>query len=99
MDKNIVKLTDSKKESTIIKRIEEKPKISAPAIEQTIISQENKLEKKNKVIDFDIDVRINNTFVNAKKDYLISINTLFILVIILSIRTFISIPSFFISLI
>lgn len=75
VDKNIVKLTDSKKESTIIKRIEEKPKISAPAIEQTIISQENKLEKKNKVIDFDIDVRINNTFVNAKKDYLNNIKS------------------------
>lgn len=70
VDKNIAKLTDSKKESAIIKQIEEKPKISAPAIEQTIISQENKPEKKNKVIDFDIDVRINNTFVNAKKDYL-----------------------------
>lgn len=75
VDKNIVKLTDSKKESTIIKQIEEKPKISAPAIEQTIISQENKLEKKNKVIDFDIDVRINNTFVNAKKDYLNNIKS------------------------
>ncbi len=75
VDKNMVKLTDSKKESTIIKRIEEKPKISAPAIEQTIISQENKLEKKNKVIDFDIDVRINNTFVNAKKDYLNNIKS------------------------
>ena len=75
VDKNIVKLTDSKKESTIIKRIEEKPKISAPAIEQTIISQENKLEKKNKVIDFDIDVRINNTFVIAKKDYLNNIKS------------------------
>lgn len=75
VDKNIVKLTDSKKESTIIKRIEEKPKISAPAIEQTIISQENKPEKKNKVIDFDIDVRINNTFVNAKKDYLNNIKS------------------------
>lgn len=75
VDKNIVKLTDSKKESTIIKRIEEKPKISAPAIEQTIISQENKLDKKNKVIDFDIDVRINNTFVNAKKDYLNNIKS------------------------
>lgn len=75
VDKNVVKLTDSKKESTIIKRIEEKPKISAPAIEQTIISQENKLEKKNKVIDFDIDVRINNTFVNAKKDYLNNIKS------------------------
>lgn len=75
VDKNIVKLTDSKKESTIIKRIEEKPKISAPAIEQTIISQENKLEKKNNVIDFDIDVRINNTFVNAKKDYLNNIKS------------------------
>lgn len=75
VDKNVVKLTDSKKESTIIKRIEEKPKISAPAIEQTIISQKNKLEKKNKVIDFDIDVRINNTFVNAKKDYLNNIKS------------------------
>ena len=75
VDKNIVKLTDSKKESTIIKRIEEKPKISAPAIEQTIISKENKLEKKNKVLDFDIDVRINNTFVNAKKDYLNNIKS------------------------
>lgn len=75
VDKNIVKLTDSKKESTIIKQIEEKPKISAPAIEQTIISQENKLEKKNKVLDFDIDVRINNTFVNAKKDYLNNIKS------------------------
>lgn len=75
VDKNIVKLTDSKKESTIIKRIEEKPKISAPAIEQTIIFQEKKLDKKNKVIDFDIDVRINNTFVNAKKDYLNNIKS------------------------
>lgn len=75
VDKSIVKLTDSKKESTIIKQIEEKPKISAPAIEQTIISQENKLEKKNKVIDFDIDIRINNTFVNAKKDYLNNIKS------------------------
>ena len=34
VDKNIAKLTDSKKESAIIKQIEEKPKISAPAIEQ-----------------------------------------------------------------
>lgn len=75
VDKNIAKLTDSKKESAIIKQIEEKPKISAPAIEQTIISQENKLEEKNKVIDFDIDVRINNTFVNAKKDYLNNIKS------------------------
>ena len=75
VDKNIAKLTDSKKESAIIKQIEEKPKISAPAIEQTIISQENKPEKKNKVIDFDIDVRINNTFVNAKKDYLNNIKS------------------------
>lgn len=75
VDKNIVKLTDSKKEPAIIKQIEEKPKISAPAIEQTIISQENNLEKKNKVIDFDIDVRINNTFVNAKKDYLNNIKS------------------------
>ncbi len=75
VDKNIAKLTDSKKESAIIKLIEEKPKISAPAIEQTIISQENKPEKKNKVIDFDIDVRINNTFVNAKKDYLNNIKS------------------------
>ena len=75
VDKNIVKLTDSKKEPAIIKQVEEKPKISAPAIEQTIISQENKLEKKNKVIDFDIDVRINNTFVNAKKDYLNNIKS------------------------
>lgn len=75
VDKNIVKLTDSEKKPAIIKQIEEKPKISAPAIEQTIISQENKLEKKNKVIDFDIDVRINNTFVNAKKDYLNNIKS------------------------
>ena len=75
VDKNIIKLTDSKKESAIIKQIEEKPKISAPAIEQTIISQENKPEKKNKVIDFDINVRINNTFVNAKKDYLNNIKS------------------------
>ena len=75
VDKNIVKLTDSKKEPVIIKQVEEKPKISAPAIEQTIISQENKPEKKNKVIDFDIDVRINNTFVNAKKDYLNNIKS------------------------
>lgn len=75
VDKNIAKLTDSKKESALIKQIEEKPKISAPAIEQTIISQENKPEKKNKVIDFDIDVRINNTFVNAKKDYLNNIKS------------------------
>ena len=75
VDKNIVKLTDSKKEPAIIKQIEEKPKILAPAIEQTIITQENKLEKKNKVIDFDIDVRINNTFVNAKKDYLNNIKS------------------------
>ena len=75
VDKNIVKLTDSKKEPVIIKQVEEKPKISAPAIEQTIISQENNLEKKNKVIDFDIDVRINNTFVNAKKDYLNNIKS------------------------
>lgn len=75
VDKNIVKLTDSKKEPAIIKQVEEKPKISAPAIEQTIIFQENKLDKKNKVIDFDIDVRINNTFVNAKKDYLNNIKS------------------------
>ena len=75
VDKNIVKLTDSEKKPAIIKQIEEKPEISAPAIEQTIISQENKLEKKNKVIDFDIDVRINNTFVNAKKDYLNNIKS------------------------
>lgn len=75
VDKIPIKLSDSKKEVEIIKPMEEKPKVSVSVTEQPIISQENQTEEKNKGIEFDIDVRINNTFVNAKKDYLNSIKS------------------------
>lgn len=75
VDKIPIKLSDSKKEVEIIKPMEEKPKVSVSVTEQPIISQENQAEEKNKGIEFDIDVRINNTFVNAKKDYLNSIKS------------------------
>ena len=35
----------------------------------------SKIDKMSTNIDFDIDIRINNTFVNAKKDYLISVKS------------------------
>lgn len=70
VDKNLTKLSDSKKESAGIKPKEEKPVISAPIAEKKIISQENMSQEKNQSLDFDIDIRINNTFVNAKKEYL-----------------------------
>lgn len=75
VDKIPIKLSDSKKEVEIIKPMEEKPKVSVSVTEQPIISQDNQTEEKNKGIEFDIDVRINNTFVNAKKDYLNSIKS------------------------
>ena len=75
VDKIPIKLSDSKKEVEIIKPMEEKPKVSVSVTEQPIISQENQAEEKNKGIEFDIDVRINNTFVNAKKDYLNNIKS------------------------
>lgn len=75
VDKIPIKLSDSKKEVEIIKPMEEKSKVSVSVTEQPIISQENQAEEKNKGIEFDIDVRINNTFVNAKKDYLNSIKS------------------------
>ncbi len=75
VDKKAIKLTDSKKEMPAIKDAEEKSVISAPVIEQAIISQKNQVQEKNKDIDFDIDIRINNTFVNAKKDYLNNIKS------------------------
>ena len=75
VDKKAIKLTDSKKEAPAIKDAEEKSVISAPVIEQAIISQKNQVQEKNKDIDFDIDIRINNTFVNAKKDYLNNIKS------------------------
>ena len=75
VDKKAIKLTDSKKEVPAIKNAEEKSVISAPVIEQAIISQKNQVQEKNKDIDFDIDIRINNTFVNAKKDYLNNIKS------------------------
>ena len=70
VDKNLTKLSDSKKESAGIKSKDEKPVISAPIAEKQIISQENMSQEKNQSLDFDIDIRINNTFVNAKKEYL-----------------------------
>lgn len=70
VDKNLTKLSDSEKESSGIKPKEEKPAISAPIAEKQIISQENMSQEKNQSLDFDIDIRINNTFVNAKKKYL-----------------------------
>ncbi len=70
VDKNLTKLSDSKKESAGIKSKDEKPVISAPIVEKQIISQENMSQEKNQSLDFDIDIRINNTFVNAKKEYL-----------------------------
>ena len=70
VDKNLTKLSDSKKESAGIKPKEENPVISAPIAEKQIISQENMPQEKNQSLDFDIDIRINNTFVNAKKEYL-----------------------------
>ena len=42
-------------------------------LEQGSNSNEIKKDSMPTNIDFDIDIRINNTFVNAKKDYLISI--------------------------
>lgn len=75
VDKKTIKLTDSKKEAPAIKDAEEKSVISAPAIEQAIISQKNQVQEKNKDIGFDIDIRINNTFVNAKKNYLNNIKS------------------------
>ena len=69
-DKNLTKLSDSKKKSAGIKPKEENPVISAPIAEKQIISQENMPQEKNQSLDFDIDIRINNTFVNAKKEYL-----------------------------
>ena len=70
VDKNLTKLSDSKKESAGIKPKEEKPVISTSIAEKQIISQENMSQEKNQSLDFDIDIRINNTFVNAKKEYL-----------------------------
>ena len=70
VDKKSIKLSESKKDSAIIKTAEEKPIMSAPLVEQSIISQENQVQEKNKNIEFDIDIRINNTFVNAKKEFL-----------------------------
>ena len=70
VDKNLTKLSDSKKESAGIKSKDEKPVILAPIVEKQIISQENMSQEKNQSLDFDIDIRINNTFVNAKKEYL-----------------------------
>ena len=70
VDKNLTKLSDSKKESAGIKSKDEKPVISAPIAEKQIIYQENMSQEKNQSLDFDIDIRINNTFVNAKKEYL-----------------------------
>ena len=70
VDKNLTKLSDSKKESAGIKPKEEKPVISTSISEKQIISQENMSQEKNQSLDFDIDIRINNTFVNAKKEYL-----------------------------
>ncbi len=70
VDKNLTKLSDSKKESAGIKPKEKKPVISTSIAEKQIISQENMSQEKNQSLDFDIDIRINNTFVNAKKEYL-----------------------------
>ena len=70
VDKNLTKLSDSKKESVGIKPKEKKPVISTSIAEKQIISQENMSQEKNQSLDFDIDIRINNTFVNAKKEYL-----------------------------
>ena len=70
VDKKSIKLSESKKDPAIIKTAEEKPIMSAPVVEQSIISQENQVQEKNKNIEFDIDIRINNTFVNAKKEFL-----------------------------
>ena len=70
VDKKSIKLSKSKKDPAIIKTAEEKPIMSAPLVEQSIISQENQVQEKNKNIEFDIDIRINNTFVNAKKEFL-----------------------------
>ena len=70
VDKKSIKLFESKKNPAIIKTAEEKPIMSAPVVEQSIISQENQVQEKNKNIEFDIDIRINNTFVNAKKEFL-----------------------------
>ena len=70
VDKKSIKLSESKKDPAVIKTAEEKPIMSAPVVEQSIISQENQVQEKNKNIEFDIDIRINNTFVNAKKEFL-----------------------------
>ena len=75
VDKKATKLSDRKKESVIIKNSEESPIVSEPVAEQPIISQKNLSQEKNKNIDFDVDIRINNTFVNAKKEFLNNIKS------------------------
>ena len=75
VDKKATKLSDRKKESAIIQNVEESPIVSVPAVEQPIISQKNQSQEKNKNIDFDVDIRINNTFVNAKKEFLNNIKS------------------------
>ena len=75
VDKKATKLSDRKKESAIIQNAEESPIASVPAAEQPIISQKNQSQEKNKNIDFDVNIRINNTFVNAKKEFLNNIKS------------------------
>ena len=75
VDKKATKLSDRKKESAIIQNAEESPIVSVPAAEQPIISQKNQSQEKNKNIDFDVNIRINNTFVNAKKEFLNNIKS------------------------
>ena len=75
VDKKTTKLSDREKESAVIQNAEESPIVSVPAAEQPIISQKNQSQEKNKNIDFDVDIRINNTFVNAKKEFLNNIKS------------------------
>lgn len=58
-----------------LSKIEVVTKVNAAndIIEQGSNSNEIKKDSMPTNLDFDIDIRINNTFVNAKKDYLISI--------------------------
>lgn len=73
-----------KEEKTSVKKEKESlPKIESGTNFNVVLDNKqneitngvSKIDKMSTNIDFDIDIRINNTFVNAKKDYLISVKS------------------------
>ena len=73
-----------KEEKTSVKKEKESlPKIESDTNFNVVLDNKqneinngvSKIDKMSTNIDFDIDIRINNTFVNAKKDYLISVKS------------------------